>query len=101
MPTFVMMTKLSPETLGDPPSRKAIGKEWLSHVAKSCPDVKWIAHYAILGRYDFMDIYEAPDFETAHKVSYLSRSEGAVEAESWQALPYDHYLKLIAEVDEE
>ena len=99
MPTFVMMTKLSPETLGDPRGRKAMGKEWLSKVAKSCPEVKWLSHYAILGRYDFMDIYEAPDFETAHKVSYLSRSEGAVEAETWQAVPYDRYLKLIGEVE--
>ncbi len=100
MPTFVMMTKLSPETLGDPVGRKAIGKQWLSKVATSCPGAKWVPHYAILGRYDFMDIYEAPDLETAHKVSYISRSEGAVEAESWQAMPYNSYLKLIAEVDE-
>lgn len=99
MPTFVMMTKLSPEILGDPRGRKAMGKEWLAKVSKSCPEVKWLSHYAILGRYDFMDIYEAPDSETAHKVSYLSRAEGAVEAESWQAVPYDRYLKLIAEVE--
>ncbi|MHC4549982.1 MAG: GYD domain-containing protein [Planctomycetota bacterium] len=99
METFVLMTKLSPELLGDPRGRKAAGKAWLRKVASLCPDVKWVAHYALLGRYDFMDIYEAPDAVTAHRVSYISRSEGAVEAESWHAVPYDSYLDLIGDVD--
>ncbi len=99
MPTFVLMTKLSPGTMHDAPERRAMGKEWLHKVRERCPDVKWIAHYAILGPYDFMDIYEAPDVETAHKVSLISRVEGALTAESWQALPYDQFLKLLDTVD--
>jgi uncharacterized protein with GYD domain len=99
MHTFVMMTKLSPDLMGDPRGREAAGKAWLKKVAKLCPDVKWIAHYALLGRYDFMDIYEAPDAETAHKVSYITRSEGAVEAESWHAVAYDKYIDLVGDVD--
>lgn len=95
MPTFVLMTKLSPEVMGDPKGRKALGKEWLEKVHTNCPDVQWISHYALLGRYDFMDIYEAPDLETAHKVSYISRAEGAVEAESWQAIPWDRYVEMV------
>ena len=98
MPIFVLMTKLSSESPSDPDVRRAMGKEWLHKVKKSCPDVRWIAHYAILGPYDFMDIYEAPSIEDAHKVSLISRSGGAVSAESWQALPYDHFLTLLGEV---
>jgi hypothetical protein len=45
-----------------------------------------------------MDIYEAPDVETAHRVSLISRSEGALTAESWGAVPYDSYLKLLEQV---
>jgi hypothetical protein len=45
-----------------------------------------------------MDIYEAPDVETAHKVSLISRSSGALAAESWQAEPYDRFLHLLEEV---
>lgn len=97
MPIFVLMTRLAPEALSDPRGRRTAGKAWLSKVSELCPEVRWIAHYAILGAYDFMDIYEAPDMETAHRVSLLSRSEGAATAESWQALPYDRYLKLLEE----
>ena len=99
MPTFVLMTRLAPEALSDARGRKAMGKEWLKRVKDSCPEVKWIAHYAVLGPYDFMDIYDAPDVETAHRVSLISRSEGAVTAESWQALPYDQFLGLMEQVE--
>jgi uncharacterized protein with GYD domain len=99
MPTFVLMTRLAPEGLADARGRRAMGKEWLKRVHDTCPDVKWIAHYAVLGPYDFMDIYEAPDIETAHRVSLISRSEGAVTAESWQALPYDRFLRLMEDVE--
>jgi uncharacterized protein with GYD domain len=98
VPTFVLMTRLRPETMHDARGRRAMGKEWLKKVKECCPEVKWIAHYAILGPYDFMDIYDAPDVETAHKVSIISRAEGAVTAESWQALPYDRFLKLLESV---
>ena len=47
-----------------------------------------------------MDIYEAPEFETAHKVSYISRREGAIAAESRQAVSYDRYLELVEDVEE-
>lgn len=99
MPKFVLMTKLAPESLHDARLRRAMGKEWLQKVKKSCPDVKWLVHYALLGPYDFMDIYEAPDVETAHRVSLVSRSEGALSAESWSALPYEEFLELLESVD--
>jgi acetolactate synthase-1/2/3 large subunit len=42
---------------------------------------------------------EAPDVETAHKVSVISRAEGAVSAESWQAMPYDEFIHLLEAVE--
>lgn len=96
MPTFVLMTRLAGEAAPSAERRKATGKEWLAKVRASCPEVRFLAHYAILGPYDFMDIYDAPDVETAHKVSLISRSEGALSAESWQALPYDDFLKILS-----
>ena len=99
MPRFVLMTRLAPESLHDAEVRRAMGRAWLKKVQSACPEVEWIAHYAILGPYDFMDNYDAPTVETAHKVSLISRAEGAVSAESWQALPYDDFLNLLEEVE--
>jgi len=98
MPAFVLMTRLAPEAMHDASGRRATGKDWLHKVKEVCPEVRWIAHYALLGPYDFMDIYEAPDTETAHRVSLISRAEGALTAESWPALPYEEFLRQLEKV---
>lgn len=98
MPHFVLMTRLEPESLHSATGRRAMGKEWLKKVHEACPEVRWISHFALLGPYDFMDVYEAPDVETAHRVSLISRSEGAVVAESWPALPYDDFIEVLERV---
>ena len=79
--------------------RKETGEKWLKVVKEKLPDVKWIAHYAILGPYDFIDIFEATNEQEAAKVSLLSRARGAAFAESWTAIPYKDFLGLIKELD--
>ena len=99
MPIFILMTKLAPGGIQTAADRRGRGKAFIQRVNQKCPGVTWLAHYALLGRYDFMDIYEAPDDATAHKVSLISRQEGAVSAESWLAIPYDAHLKLLEDLD--
>jgi uncharacterized protein with GYD domain len=96
MPTYVLMTKLDDSALRD---RRRAGDEWKKRVEKLAKGIKWRAHYALLGPYDFMDVYEAKDEETAFKVSMLSRELGATAAESWPALQYDDFLPIAKSVE--
>ncbi len=98
MSTFILLTKLSPESIGNSVSRETIGRDWFEAVKEKCPEVKWIDHYALLGPYDFMDIYEAPNEEVAAKVSMITMSKGAVKAESLTAIPYKRYLDIIKDI---
>ena len=98
MNTFVLMTKLSPELSKQVKERASLGRAWLEQVKAKCPEVKFVAHYAVLGRYDFLDIYEAPDEDTAAKVSLISMANGAYQAESLMAIPYQRFLQLIEEI---
>ena len=100
MSIYVLMTKLTPEITQDLQRREGFGKEWLKKVKQACPEVKWLSHYALLGPYDFMDIYEAPSNEVAAKVSVITLSSGALQAESWPAIAYNDFLELVKEVDE-
>ena len=98
MQTFILLTKLSPEISRHMKERSIIGRDWLEQVKQKCPDVKFISHYALLGKYDFMDIYEAPDERTAAKVSMISLANGALQAESLIAVPYKEFLELTKEI---
>jgi uncharacterized protein with GYD domain len=98
MPIYVLMTKLSPEVSKQVKDRAKLGRTWLDQVRQRCPEVRFIDHYALLGRFDFLDIYEAPDEESAAKVSMISLSNGALQSESWMAIPYKRFLELAAEI---
>jgi uncharacterized protein with GYD domain len=105
--TFVMMTKLaaSDAHLVEVGSRMQgharQGRAWIEQIKERCPEVKFKAHYALLGYWDYMDIYEAPDDETAAKVSIISRSHGAHQVESWIAIPAERILKLTEDISGE
>jgi len=98
MKTFILLTKLSPEISKQMKDRARLGRVWLDQVKEKCPEVKFIEHYALLGPYDFLDIYEAPDEEAAAKVSMISLSNGAFEAQSLVAIPYKRFLELTEKI---
>ncbi len=98
MKTFFLFTRLSTELGEQMRDREALGRTWLQHVRDKCPEVKFLAHYGLLGEWDFVDIYEAPDEETAAKVSMISRANGAFQAESVIAIPYKRLVELAEEI---
>lgn len=98
MPTYVLLTKLSVETIRDLSKREEIGKKWHETVKKKCPEVRFVSHYALLGPYDFLDIFEAPDENTAAKVALITLSSGATVAETWTAIPYKKLIQIVKEL---
>lgn len=104
MKTFVLMTKIARpdanlvEVASRLRDRAGDARTWLSEIKKKCPEVRFIAHYALLGMWDFMDIYEAPDEETALKVSIITRTHGAHVVESWSAIPNESIMEITREL---
>lgn len=95
MPTFVLLTKMPREGIGDLSKLETAEREWLQEVKNTCPEIHWLDHYALFGPYNILDIYEAPNEETAAKVSMISMSLAAAKAESWAAFPYRRFLKVV------
>ncbi|MFP4471903.1 MAG: GYD domain-containing protein [Bacteroidales bacterium] len=98
MQTYILFTKLSTDLSFEMKNRERQGRNWLEQVREKCPEVKFLAHYAILGEYDFIDIYEAPDPESAAKVSMISQANGALQAKSMLAIQYKRFLELTEEI---
>jgi len=95
MATFVMLTRLTPETVKTPGDLKRLEKAVSERVRRECPDVKWVANYAILGPYDYLDIFDAPDEAAAAQVVMAVRSFGHAQTETWTALPWQRFEELI------
>jgi uncharacterized protein with GYD domain len=91
--TYVMLSTLSPEgvqTLKSNPSRiREVNKE----IEQLGVTVK--AQWAVLGRYDFVNIIEAPDEKTVARVSMELGSRGTARYETLSAIPVDDFIAAL------
>ena len=93
MPTYVMLTTLTPEgvqTLKNNPARiNEVNRE----VEQLGASVK--AQWAVLGQYDFVNVVEAPDEKTMARVSLELGSRGTARYESLAAIPIDDFIAAL------
>jgi uncharacterized protein with GYD domain len=90
MPTYIMLTKLTPEgiqTIKNNPSRI---REVNTEVAQLGAEVK--AQWATLGEYDFVNVIEAPDEKAIARVSLELGSRGTSRYETLTAIPIDDFI---------
>ena len=95
MATFVMLTRLAHGSLRSPHSLETLEKQVMERIGAECPSVEWVANYAVLGQYDYIDVFQAPDIETAAKVSALVRTFGHAHTEIWPATEWTTFKEMI------
>lgn len=98
MNTFVMFTRISPEAAHSPKELGMLERQTMDHVHAECPKIKWIASYALLGPYDYLDIFTAPDVETATKVSAIVRTYGHAHSEVCPATEWKKFKGMMGEL---
>lgn len=95
MTTFVMLTRLSPSALRSPQSLEDLEHRIKERIGTECPQVEWLHNFAILGGCDYLDIFNAPDLETAMKLSTIIRTYGHAHTEVWTAVEWQKYKGMI------
>jgi uncharacterized protein with GYD domain len=98
MPIFVMLTRLTPGSLQSPRSLEQLEQRVAERIRTDCPEVEWIQNLAVLGPYDYLDIFRAPDLEAASKVSTLIRTFGHAHTEIWGAIEWPRFKEIIAKL---
>lgn len=98
MPTFIMLTRLATNALRSPRSLEELEKQAMERIRVECPEVDWLKSYAILGSWDYLDIFQAPDIETATKVSTLIRTFGHATTEIWAATEWQRFKEMIRDL---
>ena len=95
MDTYIMLTRLSPETMASPRAIASLERDVVNRVRARCPEVTWVHSYALLGPYEFLDIFEAPDLDAATRVSSLLRISGHSHVEVWPAIDWGRFKGLL------
>ena len=96
MPTYMTLiryTQQGIESIKDSPVRLDTAKVLFKSLGA---EIK--TFYLLMGKYDVMVISEAPDDETATKLSMTIGSTGAFRTETFRIFTEDEYRKLISEL---
>lgn len=92
MPTYIMLTTLTPEgvqTIKNNPARvKEVNREIEQLGARVT------AQWATLGEFDFVNVVEAPDEKTIARVSVELTSRGTGKYETLVAVPINEFINL-------
>jgi uncharacterized protein with GYD domain len=98
MTTFILLTRLTPGAISEPRVLENLERRIMEHIRAECPNVKWLSSFAVLGPYDYLDLFEAPDFDSAIKVSAIVRTCGHAHTQVWPATHWSRFKELIREL---
>ena len=93
MPTYIMLTTLSPEGVQTIKNKPGRIREVNHEIEQLGATVK--AQWATLGEYDFINVIEAPDERTMARVSVELGSRGTGKYETLVAIPIDDFIGLL------
>lgn len=95
MSIYVLVTRIAPASLHTPRTYEHLERNVVDRVREECPEVRWIHNLVVSGPYDYVDLFEAPSFESALKVSVLVRTFGHGHTELWPATDWSHFKRLL------
>ena len=90
MPTFIMLATLTPEGVATVKNNPARIREVNKEVEQLGAKVS--AQWAVLGRFDFISVIEAPDDETMARVSLELGSRGTARYETLSAIGVEDFI---------
>jgi len=98
MPDFVMLTRLSSHAVGAPKELEALEKKVMTRLRIECPQVDWLFNYALLGPYDYLDVFRVADIADAFRVAAIVRSFGHAHTEIWPAEKWGTFKSMIRDL---
>jgi len=92
MATYVILSRLASDAMRDPADLRQLAQSVSQKVKAECPGVKWKDSYALMGRFDVLDIVEADDPAEVEKAAMIIRCCGHATTETLPATPWKRFL---------
>jgi uncharacterized protein with GYD domain len=96
MGTYIILSELAPEAMKDPAEFRHLADTVAEKIRTQCPNVQWKASYALMGRFDVMDIVEADSPADVEKAAIIIRCYGHATTETMPATPWADFLRSLS-----
>jgi uncharacterized protein with GYD domain len=93
MPTYISLYRWTEQGIGkikDSPKRVDALRKQMSNLGAELKTI-----YLVMGKYDLLAVWDAPDDETAARAALALGSQGNVRSETMRAFNEDEYRKII------
>ncbi len=91
MATYVILSKLSP-AMREPSELRQLAETVSQKTKAQCPNVRWKDSYAVMGRFDMVDIVEAESPADVEKAAMIIRAYDHAMTETMHATPWKEFL---------
>ena len=95
MATYVILSKLNADAMKDPSDFKKLAESVTTRIKEKCPGVVWKDSYAVMGRFDVVDIVEANDPVEVERAAMIIRCYGHAVTETMHATPWKTFLNKL------
>jgi len=92
MATYVILSKLAAQAVPDPGELRRVAETVSGKIKAQCPGVRWKESYALMGRFDVVDVVEADDAADVERAAMIIRSYGHATTETMHATPWKDFL---------
>ena len=95
MATYVILSKLCARAVNEPGELRKVAETVAQEIKAECPKVRWKDSYAVMGRFDVVDIVEADNPADLSKAAMIIRAYGHSVTETMPAFPWQEFLDLL------
>lgn len=92
MASYIILSRISPDALGDPKNFKQLAQTVSEKIKNECPGVKWKESFATMGRFDVVDIVESEDAGQVERAAMIIRGYGHSTTETMMATHWKDFI---------
>ena len=93
MATYIILSRIGEGAFREPSDFANVARTVEDKIKADCPDVVWKDSYVTSGRFDVVDIVEAPDIGSVERAAMIIRAGAHASTETMVATPWRQFIE--------